>query len=207
MSKAPASARCASSRIVNLADDLALALAAAVRIEAPVPGRPYVGIEVPNPDKSLVSLRGIVESRRASKAAPLALPLAATPPAPRGHGPHQGAAHAHLLAPQGRASPSASTPSSPACSAQHGPEPAPSWSTRRWWFRPATNGIPHLYGKVITDVEQVMGVDVAALADGRPLPTFPRPGRATSTPTTRSCASRGGQPLPYIVPSSTSWPT
>ena len=51
------------NRIVGLANDLALALAApAVRIEAPVPGRAYVGIEVPNPDKSLVSMRGIVES-------------------------------------------------------------------------------------------------------------------------------------------------
>src|SRR5690606_1617485 len=51
------------NRIVNLADDLALALAApALRIEAPVPGRPYVGIEVPNTTKSLVSLRGILES-------------------------------------------------------------------------------------------------------------------------------------------------
>src|SRR6185295_7276883 len=52
------------NRIVNLADDLALALAApAVRIEAPVPGRPYVGIEVPNREKTMVSLRGILESK------------------------------------------------------------------------------------------------------------------------------------------------
>ncbi len=52
------------NRIVNLADDLALALAApAVRIEAPVPGRPFVGIEVPNSTKSLVGLRGIMESK------------------------------------------------------------------------------------------------------------------------------------------------
>lgn len=37
------------SKIVNLADDLALALAARdIRIEAPIPGKPYVGIEVPN---------------------------------------------------------------------------------------------------------------------------------------------------------------
>ncbi|MFN3982574.1 MAG: DNA translocase FtsK, partial [Caldilinea sp.] len=64
------------NRIVNLADDLALALAApAVRIEAPVPGRPYVGIEVPNPDKSLVSLRGILESSEMRKGGALALPL------------------------------------------------------------------------------------------------------------------------------------
>ena len=56
------------NRIVNLADDLALALAApAVRIEAPVPGRPYVGIEVPNLEKTKVNLRGILESKVMTK--------------------------------------------------------------------------------------------------------------------------------------------
>ncbi len=50
-------------RIVSLADDLALALAAApIRIEAPVPGRSVVGLEVPNDVVSLVSLRGVMES-------------------------------------------------------------------------------------------------------------------------------------------------
>ncbi len=49
--------------ILRLRDDLALELAAAsLRIEAPVPGRPYVGIEVPNMAKVLVSLRNILES-------------------------------------------------------------------------------------------------------------------------------------------------
>ena len=51
------------ARIVALSNDLALALSASpIRIEAPIPGRPYVGIEVPNPTKSLVSLRSIMES-------------------------------------------------------------------------------------------------------------------------------------------------
>jgi len=51
------------SKIVNLANDLALALSAApIRIEAPIPGRPYVGIEVPNVSKSIVSLRSALES-------------------------------------------------------------------------------------------------------------------------------------------------
>ena len=51
------------SRIVNLADDIALNLAAkSIRIEAPIPGRAAVGIEVPNPDKENVSLREIIES-------------------------------------------------------------------------------------------------------------------------------------------------
>jgi len=51
------------SRIAALADDLALALAAPrVRIEAPIPGRALVGVEVPNSEASLVALRDVMES-------------------------------------------------------------------------------------------------------------------------------------------------
>jgi S-DNA-T family DNA segregation ATPase FtsK/SpoIIIE len=51
------------SKIVSLADDLALALAAPrIRIQAPVPGRSYLGIEVPNEEMALVMLRDVVES-------------------------------------------------------------------------------------------------------------------------------------------------
>lgn len=51
------------SKILSLTNDLALALAASpIRIEAPVPGRAVVGIEVPNSAKSLVGLRGVLES-------------------------------------------------------------------------------------------------------------------------------------------------
>lgn len=52
------------SRIVGLADDLALALAAPqVRIEAPIPGRAAIGIEVPNRKITTVHLRELLESR------------------------------------------------------------------------------------------------------------------------------------------------
>ena len=51
------------SKILSLTNDLALALAAAqIRIEAPVPGRALVGIEVPNETKAVVGLRGVLES-------------------------------------------------------------------------------------------------------------------------------------------------
>ncbi len=51
------------SKILSLTNDLALALSASpIRIEAPVPGRPLVGLEVPNTQKALVSLRGVLES-------------------------------------------------------------------------------------------------------------------------------------------------
>ena len=50
------------SRITSLADDIALALAATgVRIEAPVPGKSVVGIEVPNRETQLVRLRDVLE--------------------------------------------------------------------------------------------------------------------------------------------------
>lgn len=51
------------SKIVNLADDIALNLAASgVRIEAPIPGKAAVGIEVPNKELSAVYLREVIES-------------------------------------------------------------------------------------------------------------------------------------------------
>ncbi len=56
------------NKVVALANDLALALSAApIRIEAPVPGRPLVGIEVPNSEKTMVSLRAILEDESFKK--------------------------------------------------------------------------------------------------------------------------------------------
>ncbi|HEY5584484.1 MAG TPA: DNA translocase FtsK 4TM domain-containing protein [Ruminiclostridium sp.] len=52
------------SKIVNLSDDIALNLAAAgVRIEAPIPGKAAVGIEVPNKEMSSVFLKDMIESK------------------------------------------------------------------------------------------------------------------------------------------------
>lgn len=52
------------SRIVSLADDIKLNLAAAdIRIEAPIPGKAAVGIEVPNKETSGVTLRELIESK------------------------------------------------------------------------------------------------------------------------------------------------
>ncbi len=50
-------------KIASLADDLALALSAKrIRVEAPVPGKGFVGIEVPNEQTALVALRDVIES-------------------------------------------------------------------------------------------------------------------------------------------------
>jgi hypothetical protein len=63
--------------ITSRANDLALALAArSIRIEAPVPGRPFVGVEVPNQATSVVTLRSELESRAFQRAlAKYALPI------------------------------------------------------------------------------------------------------------------------------------
>ena len=53
------------SKIANLADDIALNLAAeSIRIEAPIPGKQAVGIEVPNKETEMVHLRDILESNK-----------------------------------------------------------------------------------------------------------------------------------------------
>ena len=66
------------SKIVNLADDLALALAAKdIRIEAPIPGKPLIGIEVPNQNVATVAYKTIITEfkRRKGKRKPLEVPL------------------------------------------------------------------------------------------------------------------------------------
>ncbi|WP_106532017.1 FtsK/SpoIIIE family DNA translocase [Planomicrobium soli] len=56
------------SKIVSLSDDLALALAARdIRIEAPIPGKSAIGIEVPNSEVAVVSLREVLESEENDK--------------------------------------------------------------------------------------------------------------------------------------------
>ncbi len=148
------------NRIVSLADDLALALAApAVRIEAPVPGRPYVGIEVPNLEKTDVGLRDLLESREMRKmSGGLILPLGrdtAGKPIIMDliRAPHM------LIAGQTGAGKSVCINTIiNALLMQHGPE-----SLRfvmvdpKMVELPGYNGIPHLLSKTITDMEQVMG--------------------------------------------------
>ncbi|MCJ1989259.1 DNA translocase FtsK [Lactococcus carnosus] len=64
------------SRILNLQDDLALALAAKdVRIEAPIPGKSLVGIEIPNAEVAMVGFREMWESAQTSPENLLEVPL------------------------------------------------------------------------------------------------------------------------------------
>ena len=57
------------SRITGLNDDIKLSLAASdIRIEAPIPGKAAVGIEVPNPAREMITLRELLESSEFTKA-------------------------------------------------------------------------------------------------------------------------------------------
>jgi len=191
------------SRIVNLADDLALALAApAVRIEAPVPGRPYVGIEVPNPDKSLVSLRGIIESPELRKTALLALPLGRNTAGAPVVMDLTKAPHLLIAGATGSGKSVCINTIITGLLMQHGAE-----SLRfimvdpKMVELPGYNGIPHLYGKVITDVEQVMGALTWLLLqmDER-YQLFRDLGvRNIDTYNATMRKQKSGQPLPYIV--------
>ena len=64
------------SKIKNLEDDIALSLAAlGIRIIAPIPGKGTIGIEVPNKDPKIVSMRSVIASKKFQKAE-MELPLA-----------------------------------------------------------------------------------------------------------------------------------
>ncbi len=76
-----ASGRTRVNKIASLANDLALALSAKrLRMEAPVPGHTYIGLEVPNKKPSIVALRSVYESKayqekKQKKDSPLFVPL------------------------------------------------------------------------------------------------------------------------------------
>lgn len=64
------------SKIVSLSDDLALALAAKdIRIEAPIPGKPFIGIEVPNSEVSIVAFRDVIDGQVKNNEKLLEVPL------------------------------------------------------------------------------------------------------------------------------------
>jgi DNA segregation ATPase FtsK/SpoIIIE, S-DNA-T family len=149
------------AQIAALQKDLALALSAQrLRIEAPVPGKSFVGIEVPNSRSSTVRLRSILESDQFNRVGPplgLALgrdvsgqPLVAD----LGRMPHL------LIAGATGAGKSVCITALAACLAMNN-----SPSDLRLVMIDAKmvellrfNGLPHLYGKVETDVNRIMGV-------------------------------------------------
>ena len=65
------------SKIKNLEDDIALSLSAlGIRIIAPIPGKGTIGIEVPNKNSTIVSMRSVIASQKFQKAEKMELPIA-----------------------------------------------------------------------------------------------------------------------------------
>ncbi len=149
------------AQIASLEKDIALALSAQrLRIEAPVPGKPYVGIEVPNTHSSVVRLKTLLESEAFNKvAAPLAVVIGRDV---SGHPLIADLARMpHLLIAGATGSgKSVCITSIAACLAMsNAPEDLrmvmiDSKMVELIRF----NGLPHLYGKVETNIERILGV-------------------------------------------------
>ena len=149
------------AQIASLQKDIALALSAQrLRIEAPVPGKPYVGIEVPNTHSSVVRLKTLLESEAFNKVgAPLTIALGRDV---SGHPLIADLARMpHLLIAGATGSgKSVCITSIAACLAMNNtPEDLrmvmiDSKMVELIRF----NGLPHLYGKVETNIERILGV-------------------------------------------------
>src|SRR5215216_5919642 len=149
------------AQIASLQKDLALALSAErLRIEAPVPGKPYVGIEVPNSHSSVVRMRSILETEAFHKIGkPLAMALGRDVSgqpvvADLSRMPHL------LIAGATGSGKSVCITSIAACLAMNNPPEdlrmvmIDSKMVELLRF----NGLPHLYGKVETNIERILGV-------------------------------------------------
>ncbi len=149
------------AQIASLQKDLTLALSAErLRIEAPVPGKPYVGIEVPNSHSSVVRMRSILETESFHRiGAPLALALGRDVSgqavvADLSRMPHL------LIAGATGSGKSVCITSLAACLAMNNPPEdlrmimIDSKMVELLRF----NGLPHLYGKVETNIERILGV-------------------------------------------------
>ncbi len=193
------------NRILALSNDLALALAASpIRIEAPVPGRSYVGIEVPNETISLVSLRGVMESKEYEKmkgktALPIALgrDVSGTPAVANLD------AMPHLLIAGATGSgKSVCINAVIACMLfRHSPD-----TLRMIMVDPKRvelvnfNGIPHLLGQVITDVAQVVPALrwATGLMDAR-FQAFSKAGARNIESYNAKMDKTGGEKMSYVL--------
>jgi S-DNA-T family DNA segregation ATPase FtsK/SpoIIIE len=191
------------AKISALSNDLALALAASpIRIEAPVPGRSVVGIEVPNMQANLVPLRSVIESeafRELKSRLKIALgqdvagqavvaDLATMP---------------HLLIAGATGSgKSVCVNSIVACLLCHNTPD----ELRFLMIDPKMveltnfNGIPHLLAPVVVDLERVVGVLYWATKEmDRRYRLFARAEARNIESYNEMQAARGEKPLPYII--------
>ena len=191
------------SKIANLSNDLALALAASpIRIEAPVPGRSIVGIEVPNQEIALVALRTVLESdafRGIKGPLPIALgqDVAGTPIAT------DLATMPHLLIAGATGSGKSVCVNAIIASLLCTRTPD---QVQFIMIDPkmveltAYNGIPHLRAPVVIELERVVGVlNWATREMDNRYKTFNRARARNVEAYNQALVAKGEKPLPYIV--------
>ncbi len=191
------------SKITSLADDLALALAAkSIRVEAPVPGRPYVGIEVPNSDTEMVTLHSVLTSEEFKKLGSqlafalgrdvsgkaVAADLARMP---------------HLLIAGATGAGKSVCVNTIIASLLFNLTPD---SLKLLMIDPKMvelipyNGIPHLIAPVVTDMERAVGALTWAMREmDRRYKLFSEAGKRNLESYNQHLVSQGEQPLPFIV--------
>jgi S-DNA-T family DNA segregation ATPase FtsK/SpoIIIE len=149
------------AQIAGLHRDLTLALSAErLRIEAPVPGRPYLGIEVPNARSTIVRLRSILESEGFYKVnSPLAIALGRDVSGQPVVADLERMPHLLIAGTTGSGKSVCIAALTTCLVMNNTPE-----DLRLVMIDPKMvelvrfNGLPHLYGKVETDIQRILGV-------------------------------------------------
>lgn len=192
------------AQIASLSRDLALALSASsLRIEAPVPGRPYVGIEVPNAHSTIVRMRPILETEAFYKfGSPLTIALGRDVSgqavvADLASMPHL------LIAGTTGSGKSVCIAALTACLVMNNTPQ----DLRLVMIDPKMvelvrfNGLPHLYGKVETDLERILGVLrwTVVEMDRRYKLLESSHSRNIDTYNRKVHRRKGEEPLPHIV--------
>ncbi len=192
------------AQISSLSRNLALALSAErLRIEAPVPGRPYIGVEVPNLRTSVVRLRPILETEAFYRInSPLAIALGRDVSGQPVVADLEQMPHLLIAGTTGSGK-SVCIAALTACLVMNNTPQ----DLRLVMIDPKMvelvrfNGLPHVYGKVETDLERILGVLrwTVAEMDRRYKLLEAMHARHLESYNRKVRRRRGGEPLPRIV--------
>jgi S-DNA-T family DNA segregation ATPase FtsK/SpoIIIE len=192
------------AQISSLSRDLALALSApSLRIEAPVPGRPYIGMEVPNTRSTVVRLRPILETEAFYKfGSPLTIALGRDVSGQAVVADLASMPHLLIAGTTGSGKSVCIAALTTCLVMNNTPQ-----DLRIVMIDPKMvelvrfNGLPHLYGKVETDLERILGVLrwVVAEMDNRYKLLETSRSRNINTYNKKMRRKRDGETLPHIV--------